>query len=602
MESRHSYPLDLKGNEDMLDDNVSSSASSEEGDCIEVRSEDSASEQDISSEAECEFDFDDDFYLGRNRETKWSIHEPPRTNVKTRSKNIVSHLPGPINAGRLAKTVLDCWALFFNDDMLHCIIENTNKFILKKQQSGLDVYRSKFTDLPEIKAFLGILYLTGVHKANRLNTADIWNGDGTGIELIRAVMPETRFKFLLRHIHFDDENTRQERMQTDKLSPIREIFDNFANNCQTNYSISQYATIDEMLLGFRGRCSFRQYIPSKPSKYGLKMYALVDSRMFYTSYLEVYLGNQPEGPYKVNNSPSSVVERMCQYIKGSNRNITMDNWFNSYSLACNLLRSKLTIVGTLRKNKKEIPSQFLNPKRKIHSSLFGFQKSCTLLSYVPRKRKHVILLSTFHHDAAVDTTTEKSLPEIIKFYNLTKGGVDVVDQMCASYNCSRNSRRWPMTLFYALLNIAGINAQVIYFANGNPSGISSRREFLKMLALKLMNEHLGERIESKYLSKELRLSAKRYHQTIEEISAKEMLVQPSKASSSQRKQREQTPPSSEDQPEKLLKRKRCEECGRKKNRFTKYRCTLCNKYLCLEHCVPLCLECFENKFRKREKI
>jgi hypothetical protein len=42
-------------------------------------------------------------------------------------------------------------------------------------------------------------------------------------------------------------------------------------------------TIDEMLVGFPGKCSFRQYIPSKPNKYGLKILALCDAKMFYTS-------------------------------------------------------------------------------------------------------------------------------------------------------------------------------------------------------------------------------------------------------------------------------------------------------------------------------
>lgn len=47
-------------------------------------------------------------------------------------------------------------------------------------------------------------------------------------------------------------------------------------------------------------------------------------------------------------------------------------------------------------------------------------------------------------------------PEIILHYNDTKSGVDVVDKLCASYNVARATRKWPMVIFYHLLNTAGI--------------------------------------------------------------------------------------------------------------------------------------------------
>jgi len=45
---------------------------------------------------------------------------------------------------------------------------------------------------------------------------------------------------------------------------------------------------------------------------------------------------------------------------GTNRNITTDNWFTSLlELAEQLLATKLTLVGTLRKNKGEVPPHML---------------------------------------------------------------------------------------------------------------------------------------------------------------------------------------------------------------------------------------------------
>ncbi|GFU04798.1 hypothetical protein NPIL_241071 [Nephila pilipes] len=56
-------------------------------------------------------------------------------------------------------------------------------------------------------------------------------------------------------LKFDDKETRNERKIMDELTPIRKPFDH-------NYSVGQYVTTDELLPGFRGKYSFRQYIPS----------------------------------------------------------------------------------------------------------------------------------------------------------------------------------------------------------------------------------------------------------------------------------------------------------------------------------------------------
>ena len=81
-------------------------------------------------------------------------------------------------------------------------------------------------------------------------------------------------------MRFDDRDTQITKKAEDRLAPIREIFTLFVNNRQKNYSLGEFTTIDEMLVGFRGRCGFRQYIPSKPNKYGIKIYALVDAKMY----------------------------------------------------------------------------------------------------------------------------------------------------------------------------------------------------------------------------------------------------------------------------------------------------------------------------------
>src|SRR5215469_7131658 len=203
------------------------------------------------------------------------------------------------------------------------------------------------------------------------------------MEIFRSTMSMQRFRFLLQCLRFDDRTTRAARSEVDKLAPIRQFFELFVTKCKSHYSLGELVTIDEKLEKFRGNCPFRQYIANKPGKYGIKIYALVDSRIFYTQNLEIYAGKQPEGPYQLSNSPADVVERMISPISGSGRNVTVDNWFTSVPLSMKLLKDhNLTLLGTIRKNKKEITPQLVQTKNKvINTSIFCFRKEMTIVSY-----------------------------------------------------------------------------------------------------------------------------------------------------------------------------------------------------------------------------
>lgn len=585
MEKRNVFDPDNESHAEMLqnlamlsdDDNLSEAnddSSDSEEDYVEKELEDSDTDQDISSENEiCEPELVN-VVFGKDNLSQWELKQPAQK-VRTPSHNIVRDLPGVRGAAKGAKSVIACWGAFFDDDLLNIIVTNTNRYIAGKKELYSRERDCKTTTLSEIKAFIGLLYMAGYHRNSRLNTLDFWALDGSGIELFRMTMSRNRFHFLLQTIRFDNKTTRPQRKLLDKLAPIRDVVDKFVALCKTNYSVGEYVTVDEMLPPFRGKCSFRQYIPSKPSKYGIKIISLADSKVFYTLNFEIYVGKQPDGPFQVDNSAISVVKRLCEPIKGSGRNLTGDNWFTSHELVTDLLKNyKLTYVGTVRKNKKHLPLSFVSVQnRKPCTSQFAFQKNVTLVSYIPKKGKNVLLLSTMHHDSRIDLTTgEKLKPEIVTFYNETKSGVDAVDKLCATYSVSRNTNRWPMAVFYTLLNIAGINAYVVYKDNQNEE-IKHRRHFIKYLALELTREHIQNRSQINSLPKEIR---------------KRTAEMAFEANSSTLKSGENE--------EHLVKiteniRKRCFFCERKKNRKTKYQCLECHKYICLEHSNYICNTC-----------
>lgn len=76
---------------------------------------------------------------------------------------------------------------------------------------------------------------------------DIWDRNETGVDIFWLTMSKQIFLFLLRHLLFDDANTREDRNKTDKLAPIRVLFDLLTNNCKKHYCISKNATIAKKL-------------------------------------------------------------------------------------------------------------------------------------------------------------------------------------------------------------------------------------------------------------------------------------------------------------------------------------------------------------------
>lgn len=64
-----------------------------------------------------------------------------------------------------------------------------------------------------------------------------------------------------------------------------------------------------------------------------------------------------------------------------------------------------------------------------------------LVSYVPKREKNVTLVSNMHFENKINKKTgNKYKPKII-FYNSTKHGIDIVDEMKGTYSVARKNAR-----------------------------------------------------------------------------------------------------------------------------------------------------------------
>ena len=171
------------------------------------------------------------------------------------------------------------------------------------------------------------------------------------------------------------------------------------------------------------------------------------------------------------------------------------------------MKENLTILGTIKANKREIPPDFQKSTlREVHSTRFGFARDMTLVSYVPKKGKAVLLLSTLHNQPEISDREDRK-PIVVLDYNKTKGAVDTIDQCIKTYSCSRGTRRWPTKVFFHIFEVATLNAFILWKLknpNWNVGKKYRRRLFLSDLAVSLMKPQMTRRAQNTALRQTVR--------------------------------------------------------------------------------------------------
>ncbi|XP_049316958.1 piggyBac transposable element-derived protein 4-like [Bactrocera dorsalis] len=403
------------------------------------------------------------------------------------SANLIKLTPGITRyASNRINTFRSAFDLFINKRIKSIVLKQTNM-----EESSRFGNEWDSMDEIELDAYLGLPIFAGVFKSNYESLDSLWS-EVYGRPIFRATMSLKRFKKITAILRFDKRSDREARRQSDKLPDIRDVWDEWATLLPMYYNPNTNITIDEQLLSFRGRCPFRQHMPSKPNKYGIKFWILCDSETGYVRSIQCCTGKlQGNAPEK--NQGMCAVLDLTEGLQAYN--LTCDNFFTSYELAETLLDRKLTVLGTLRKNKPQIPLNLLDTKKPVFSSTFAFNSKMVLVSYIPKKNKNVILLSTNHNKIEIHDSEQKK-PKTIMDYNATKGAVDFLDKMVSAYSCKRMTRRWPVAIFHNMIDISCFNAYVLY-CDTNPDWKQKskiqRRLFLEKLGMELVNDHIDRR-------------------------------------------------------------------------------------------------------------
>ena len=110
-------------------------------------------------------------------------------------------------------------------------------------------------------------------------------------------------------------------------------------------------TVDEAMIAFRGRLSFGQYLPAKPTKYGIKVWVRADSTNGFANEFQIYVHKSAGTQCEVGLG-KKVVLALTEKIQHKHHHVFIDNYFNSVELIEKLLERNLFGCGTVRSNVK----------------------------------------------------------------------------------------------------------------------------------------------------------------------------------------------------------------------------------------------------------
>ena len=163
--------------------------------------------------------------------------------------------------------------------------------------------------------------------------------------------------------------------------------------------------------------------------------------------------------------------QLFEKLEGTFCTLFFENFFNSPLLINKLFEQNIYEIGDVRSSRKHMPKLKDDKKMVRGDSDFQFPKNVICCKWFDNKP--VLLLAT--NIEGIDGTsnvmrqtkgsaakTPVLCPNIIKMYNASMGGVDVIDQKTAAYQLNCKSKfRFYLRMFFDLIDIAIVNSHIV---------------------------------------------------------------------------------------------------------------------------------------------
>lgn len=332
----------------------------------------------------------------------------------------------------------------------------------------------------DIQKYIGICILISIMRNDSIR--DYWS-DTIGNEFVKNTMSINTFERIRASLHFNDKEKEIPRGQPshDKLYKIRPVINSLLKTF-SSIPMDESLSIDEQMCPTKVRHHLRQYIQNKPHKWGYKLFVLCSVSGFAYNF-EIYTGQENDPALRQPTEPdlgasSNVVVRLARNIpKHLNHKVYFDNYYTSLPLLKYLYQQGILSLGTVRRNripdcKLPTDNEFKKLPRGTSEEYVTNYDGVDITSVIWKDNKCVTFLSTFtgklpekkvkRFERKTRSYKEVHCPELVGVYNKHMGGVDLLDSHLGRHSIRIKSKKWYFRLFYHLLDLAVINAWILY--------------------------------------------------------------------------------------------------------------------------------------------
>ena len=175
---------------------------------------------------------------------------------------------------------------FFDENLEDLIIHQSNLFALQN-----DINKPLNLNREELQCWLGIVVYMSLVKIP--STKSYWRKE-LEQTFVTELMTRDKWHEIKKFIHFND-NKKSSKIGSptyDPISKIRPIFEMIRKKFRL-LPLHTIFSVDEQMIPFKGRSNIKQYVPSKPYKWGYKLFVLcsTDGVMYdmipYTGKMEL---------------------------------------------------------------------------------------------------------------------------------------------------------------------------------------------------------------------------------------------------------------------------------------------------------------------------
>lgn len=252
-------------------------------------------------------------------------------------KETYTRVPGPSFSSHDPSEI---FCKIWDREFLELVVRETNEYAwhciaqLSDPDLGIEIpnYLESWTNITVEELYRYFAVLIIMSFCYRSNIRDYWTTRPMQMPHLREIMSRNRFQQINKFLHFTSNKNLLTSGHQRKIEKVEPVITHCNNRFRDLYIPAQHLSLDEFLLLWKGRLSWKQCIRSKAARFGIKSFELCEAETGYLLQHRLYTGKSteqyPEPLYGFQDHTAKIVLDLMEGYLDVGNVLVMDNWYN----------------------------------------------------------------------------------------------------------------------------------------------------------------------------------------------------------------------------------------------------------------------------------